>query len=295
VTTRILIASDLDRTLIYSRAALGFADDRPEPPLVAVEELDGRPISFMTLAAFDQLSALAADHLFVPVTTRTQAQLHRVQLGGLALPYQVAANGGVLLVDGVVDRDWSMAVTRAVGGVAPLTEAVATMAAACAGEWAGPPKIAESLFCYVVVDRTAMQAATLDDLREWARTAGWTVSLQGRKLYLVPRPLTKSAAVAEIARRAGSQLTLAAGDSLLDIDLLLGADRGVHPGHGEIAGSGWSALHVEALDSVGGRAGEDVVAWLAARASEHGDRHQLTSEGAVRVGAPTAGSAEEEL
>jgi hypothetical protein len=272
MTTRILFACDLDRTLIYSRAALGLAAELPAPPLVTVEELDGRPISFMTRAAYDELAGLAFDHLFVPVTTRTRAQLQRVQLGGPPPLYQVAANGGILLVDGVVDRNWSAAVTHAVSRVAPLTEAVAALSVACAEGWAAPPKIAEGLFCYVVVDRIAMPAAALDDLRAWARPAGWTVSLQGRKLYLVPGPLTKSAAVTEIARRAGSELVLAAGDSLLDIDLLLGADRGVHPAHGEIAGSGWSAPHVETLHSVGVQAGEEIVGWLSARASEHTGR-----------------------
>ena len=37
---------------------------------------------------------------------------------------------------------------------------------------------------------------------------GWQLSLQGRKLYWVPRALTKSAAVAEVARRVGADVDL---------------------------------------------------------------------------------------
>jgi hypothetical protein len=94
------------------------------------------------------------------------------------------------------------------------------------------------------------------------------VSLQGRKLYLVPTPLTKSSAVAEVARRTGTTFMLAAGDSLLDIDLLEAADRGVHPGHGEIADSGWSAPTVDALTATGLRAGEEILRWFAGRVAD---------------------------
>ena len=52
---------------------------------------------------------------------------------------------------------------------------------------------------------------------------------------------------------------LAAGDSLLDADLLLAADRGWRPGHGELADSGWAAGHVTALTEEGVAAGERIL------------------------------------
>jgi hypothetical protein len=265
---RVLIATDLDRTLIYSAAAAGLVgDDRPSD-VVTVEHLDGRPISFMTTVAAAMLAELATEQLVVPVTTRTQAQLARVRLPGPPPSYAVAANGGVLLVDGEPDSVWAETVRAAVGEAAPLDAAVAALTAVCNLGWAAAPRVAEELFCYVVVDRTAMPTGALARLTDWAHTAGWAVSLQGRKLYLVPAPLTKSAAVAEIARRAGIQITLAAGDSLLDKDLLLNADRGVRPGHGEIAESGWSVPWVDALPTFGIRAAEEILAWFAARVTD---------------------------
>lgn len=80
-----------------------------------------------------------------------------------------------------------------------------------------------------MVDRALLPDGWVKELSEWADARGWTVSLQGRKIYAVPRPLTKSAAVREVARRTGADLTLAAGDSLLDADLLLAADRAGAP------------------------------------------------------------------
>jgi hypothetical protein len=270
VTPRVLIATDLDRTLIYSAAAAGHVG--PSPDLVTVEYYEGRPLSFMTRRAAGMLAALATDQLVVPVTTRTPAQLARVHLPGPPSRHAVAANGGVLLVDGEPDPEWAEVVRAATGDTAPLEAALAELTDACAAFSARPPKTAADLFCYAVVDRTALPPETLERLTVWAGTAGWTLSLQGRKLYLVPSPLTKAAAVAEVARRAGTDLTLAAGDSLLDRDLLESADLGVYPGHGELADAGWSAPGVDALPTRGIRAGEDILAWFAARATGSQDR-----------------------
>jgi hydroxymethylpyrimidine pyrophosphatase-like HAD family hydrolase len=88
--------------------------------------------------------------------------------------------------------------------------------------------------------------------------------LQGRKLYFVPRALTKSAAVAEIARRTDAGPILAAGDSLLDADLLEAADRGIVARHGELVASGWTAPHVSVTSEIGVRAGEEIVRWFGA-------------------------------
>jgi hypothetical protein len=279
MTARVLIATDLDRTLIYSAAAAG--SDVPMSELVPVENLDGRAISFMTTAAASMLVELAAEHLVVPVTTRTPEQLARVRLPGGPPRYAVAANGGVLLENGLPDANWGHHVRTALRDVAPLDAAIAELAAACQPDWAKPARVAADLFCYSVIDRGAMLEEAVFRLSQWAAAAGWTVSVQGRKVYLVPAPLTKSAAVAEVARRAGTVLTLAAGDSLLDRDLLLNADFGVRPGHGELAESGWRTPSVDAVPVVGIRAAEQILAWFASGVQCH-------AAGVVSTSRPTA-------
>jgi hypothetical protein len=261
--TRALIATDLDRTLIYSAAAAGSV---PAAELVTVEHLDGRAISFMTATAAQLMARLSGEQMVVPVTTRTPAQLARVRLPGPSPRFAIAANGGVLLVDGRPDADWADYVQTAVGTVAPLDAAFALLTEVCNPDWAAQPRVAAELFCYVVVDRAAIPVGALERVEVWARSSGWSVSLQGRKLYLVPNPLCKSAAVAEVARRSGADVVLAAGDSLLDVDMLEAADFGVRPGHGEIAESGWTAAHVDALRASGAVAGEQVLRWFSDQA-----------------------------
>ncbi|MEU1283732.1 HAD family hydrolase [Kitasatospora sp. NPDC005856] len=269
----VLVASDLDRTLIYSERAMALAEpDRLAPRLLCVEVYQGRPLSYMTERAAGLLAELAREVCFVPATTRTPEQYGRVNLPG-PMPdwvpaYAICANGGQLLVDGVPDGDWRAEITaRIAAGSAPLEEVTRRLALCADPEWTHKRQVADGLFAYLVVERTALPQGWIEELTGWCAERGWSVSLQGRKVYAVPAPLTKSAALAEVVRRTGADTVLAAGDSLLDADLLLAADAGWRPGHGELADSGWTAPAVTALTETGVTAGEEIVRRFLAGAS----------------------------
>ncbi|MEU9133269.1 HAD family hydrolase [Kitasatospora sp. NPDC048540] len=269
--SRFLVASDLDRTLIYSNRALALEmPDRLAPRLLAVEVHDGRALSFMTEEAAELLVELTALATFVPATTRTRAQYERVHLPGPVpdwIPkYAICANGGHLLVDGVPDQDWQTEVRgRLAASCAPLAEVVEHLAITADPEWTHKRRVAEDLFAYLVVERADLPEGWLAELTGWSEERGWNISLQGRKVYAVPSPLSKSAALAEVERRTGAATVLSAGDSLLDADLLLAADHGWRPGHGELAEAGWTAPGVTALERIGVSAGEEIVRRMLAR------------------------------
>ncbi|MFF1644239.1 HAD family hydrolase [Streptomyces sp. NPDC058240] len=256
-----LVASDLDRTLIYSAAALQLAmPDAEAPRLLCVEVYDHKPLSYLTETAAALLDELAGTTVFVPTTTRTREQYGRIHLPGPAPRFAICANGGHLLVDGESDPDWQRQVARRLADeCASLAEVRAHLLAAADPAWLLKERVAEDLFAYLVVERPLLPEDWVKELGEWARTRGWTVSLQGRKIYAVPGPLTKSAAMNEVARRTGATLTLAAGDSLLDADLLLAADRAWRPAHGELGDTGWHAPHAEVTAAHGVAAGEEIL------------------------------------
>lgn len=265
----VLIASDLDRTLIYSAAALGLRmPDAEAPRLLCVEVYGHQPLSYMTETAAGLLAELAGGSVFIPTTTRTREQYGRIRLPGPAPRFAICANGGHLLVDGESDPDWQASVrARLAAASAPLEEVRAHLVGTADPAWLLKERVAEDLFAYLVVERALLPGAYVKELAAWAEERGWTVSLQGRKIYAVPKPLTKSAAVAEVARRTGAREVLGAGDSLLDADLLLAADRAWRPGHGELADEGWTAPHVTALEERGVAAGEEILRAFAARAA----------------------------
>ena len=257
----VLVASDLDRTLIYSSAALALTmPDARAPRLLCVEVHESKPLSYMTETASQLLAELGDAALFVPTTTRTRKQYQRINLPGPPPKYAICANGGHLLVDGVSDPDWrALVAARLADECAPLDEVREHLMATADPMWVRKHRVAEDLFAYLVVERELLPEEWVKELAVWAENRGWTVSLQGRKIYAVPKPLTKSAAMNELARRTGADLTLAAGDSLLDADLLLAADKGWRPGHGELADADWTAPAIAALPERGVLAGERIL------------------------------------
>ncbi|MCY7343577.1 MAG: HAD family hydrolase [Pseudonocardia sp.] len=260
-----VVCIDLDRTVIYSAAALDLrVPDADAPRLLCVELYRGAPLSFMTEPAATSLRALRDIATVVPTTTRTLDQLARVHMPGPPARYAIAGNGGLLLVDGVPDPDWTAAVRARLTGCAPLAE-VESHLRARGGTFVLTLRTASDLFCYAVVDRAALPDGWVDQLAAWCAPRGWTVSLQGRKVYAVPLPLTKSAAAAEVVDRCGGGPLLAAGDSLLDADLLTVADAAIRPAHGELADAGFTLDHLSVTRSSGVLAGEELLEWLRVR------------------------------
>ena len=263
---------DLDRTVIYSAAALDLnVPDADAPRLLCVELYRGAPLSFMTEPAAALLLALQSLAVVVPTTTRTPEQLARVHLPGPPARYAIASNGGHLLVDGAPDADWSATVRGRLTECAPLAD-VESRIRRRSGEFVLNRRTAGDLFAYAVVDRAALPEGWVDELAAWCGPRGWTVSLQGRKVYAVPRPLTKSAAAAEVRERAGGGPLFAAGDSLLDAELLAYADAAIRPAHGELADPNrmiehGTLDHLAVTKTTGVRAGEELLGWLHDRAS----------------------------
>lgn len=267
---RALLASDLDRTLIYSRAAM--TDEQVAGTnLLCVEYYDGSPLSYVTETAAERLRDLTTEHVLVPTTTRTPEQFRRIDLPGGPWRYAITSNGGAILEDGHLDMQWRNEVDRAVSaGGASLDEVTAELRRRISDDWVSKFRIADDLFCYLVVDVTAQPALFLDEWNAWCTARGWNVSQQGRKLYTMPDSVCKSRAVAEVRRRlvdageldAGAPV-LAAGDGALDAAMLEAADAAVRPRHGELELLDWQHPTVAVTDSRGIEAGEEILAWFA--------------------------------
>ena len=265
---RSVIACDLDRTLIYSAKALALAgDDADAPVLLVAEVYDKLPLSYLTVDAVALVQEMHHVAHVVPATTRTRAQYGRIRLP-IDPHFAITTNGAHLLVDGVSDEDYHCDVVAELdGSCAPLAEIREYLDAIADPGWLRKLRDAEGMFAYLVVERAELPASVVRDLSAWADERGWDVSLQGRKLYVVPKPLRKSRGLAEVMRRTGATFSTAAGDSLLDADLLLAVDAPIRPRHGELDDLGWTCPGLQVTTASGVLGGREVCARLLAAVS----------------------------
>jgi hydroxymethylpyrimidine pyrophosphatase-like HAD family hydrolase len=256
-----LVGFDLDRTVVYSAAALLLeGPDDQAPGLVVTEVYEGAPLSFMTRTAETALARLAERATVVPVTTRTVAQYRRIRLPLPATGWAVTTNGAVVLHDGVPDTDWTASLRAELERAsAPLPEVEDRLTRSLPAAALLRTRRAEELFVYAIVDRTALPDTAVADLATELAGLGWTVSVQGRKLYAVPVPIRKERALAAVAERIGATRTVAAGDSLLDRDMLAWADVAIRPAHGELDAAGWTAPNLLVTRARGVLAGEELI------------------------------------
>jgi len=104
----ILFASDLDRTLIYSKNSRG--QEVNEQDYAAVEWIDEKPTAFMTNRGLQLFQHIASSINFIPVTTRTAEQYNRITglFHTIEKPkYAIVSNGAVILENGNALTEWS--------------------------------------------------------------------------------------------------------------------------------------------------------------------------------------------
>jgi len=92
----------------------------------------------------------------------------------------------------------------------------------------------DELFYSIVVNRELMPQGMMLELESQLQELGWNCSMQGRKIYLVPNPVSKASAVQYVKDLAGARSVFAAGDSLLDEGMLMMAETAMAPNHGEL-------------------------------------------------------------
>lgn len=254
-----IFASDLDQTLIYSVRSKGEIELEDMLP---VELYEGRYISYMTKPAIQRLTELAGMMAFVPVTTRIPEQYNRIF--GIRErfnpPYVIVSNGGTVLHNGEVDQEWQGVVRDAVKQhCADHSEIAGLFAKISSTHWVKSNDLCDELFYSIVVERDRLPHEELESLRLQLAPLGWSYSLQGRKIYLVPEKVSKGAAIQYVKEKLGAAFVYAAGDSLLDESLLLAADYALSPVHGELGRFYSEHPHIRFTEARGALASEELL------------------------------------
>lgn len=254
-------ASDLDRTLIFSKRILdSYGSSGGEE---SIERLDGKPISYISPKTKSILKQINEEMLFIPVTTRTIEQYKRIDLfrEEIVPEYAITSNGGTILKGGVPLKEWSLYTHQLLKTCTPREEVMKKAANLDSG-WIKKIKLGDHAFFYIILHPQYFSTERLIELGSLMDRYGWQLSLQDRKLYFIPKVLTKWVAVHYLCEVLGMDDIFTAGDSMLDYELIVNATHGIAPLHGEVVETYPSISHTAVA---GIKASEEIVETVQSR------------------------------
>ena len=260
-----VIAADLDGTLVVNSRTVQRQADLFTMDTYATSS------SVMTKRAAVMVADLVAANRLLPVTTRTSAQYERMVWPGAGRPRAaVVANGAEIIVDGVKDLQWDAQVQDAMIACDWNPTRATSMLAALTSDQVRI-RLADGWFAFAVLPSAAeIDLDAIAMLNVHAASLGWTVSVQGRKVYLIPDGVTKQAALGYLQDQHGFDVVCSVGDSLLDAGMLDLAPHAARPEFGELARLGWvtpGMYVVTGADPV--KVAENVVLWATHQVTEH--------------------------
>lgn len=179
----------------------------------------------MTRRSLALLRQVKDQAVFIPTTTRTEEQYHRICLGVGNIEYALVCNGGVLLCSGQEDKTWYQESLKQIEGCQEELEKAAYKLTADTNRILEVRNI-RNLFLFT---KSAEPSRSVERLKKILNLSVVDVFCNGSKVYVLPRQLNKGLALRRLMQRLGGGATIAAGDSIFDIPMLNAADLALAP------------------------------------------------------------------
>lgn len=228
----VMFASDLDRTLIYSQKFINKGDEQVQ----LVEKKGDEKISYMLNSSIKMLKILSSKLLFVPVTTRSIEQYKRITVFQKEIKpkYSIVCNGGNIFIDGKLDENWNRTVFSNFNNEClNMNEVISEFNKIKSDLNIKMSREVDHLFFYCVL-KGDIPNEIIHQFSAWLQKNNWNMVLNGRKLYFIPKPVSKNKAVEYVAKREGVKNIITSGDSLLDYDMASISNLFISPQHGDI-------------------------------------------------------------
>jgi len=268
-----MFGCDLDGTLIYSYRS--FGKDKIDSPIRCIETNKGKELSFMTEKAITLLHELSEKMMFIPVTTRTSEQYNRISLfkDEIRPTYAVVCNGGVILKDGQIDQDWQEYIrTKISNNTISIADIKRKIEETSDAIWVESIRVVDRFFICLIIKPDSTPINILDEYSMWAEENNLLFSIQGRRVYFIPSFINKWDAVQYIAEKEDKKTVFAAGDSLLDVDLVEKSAFGLIPRHGSVAAK---HAHLGLTQNKGALAAEEIIEIILSKAAGFSFKHSL--------------------
>lgn len=194
---------DLDNTIIFSHRRKLIGEK------TVVEYLNGIEQSFMLTDTYIELQKQGRS-AFIPLTSRTLEQYSRISFfdDRCAPEYALIDNGGILLIDGVVDNVW---LNKTLSIISDKHKEMMRLADDI--KRFGSVKLQDDMILFLkpetdnVMDKIGYIG---DDFIKFDH---------GNKIYICPSELEKGNAIRRFVSEFGADLVISAGDSRVDISM----------------------------------------------------------------------------
>lgn len=208
-----IFATDLDRTLIYSNRAFDNNNH-----FICVEHINAKEITYMTQESISLLHKLKEKVMIIPVTTRSIEQFKRVTIVSDS-KYAITSNGGTILKNGKILKEWKRHISQQLKSIdfnEPLKHSPI------------PLTVIDDVFYYAVIENITPINEYLSRLPE-----DWHWTIQGKKLYIIPKIVSKENALRYLISLLNPTKTITAGDGQLDINFITLGDLQLVPEQSE--------------------------------------------------------------
>lgn len=228
---KILFATDLDRTMIYSSK---FLNDHFRNLVACVESHETKEISYMLTEAIEMRAILSQMLHFVPVTTRARHLYDRVHLFKDS-PFAIIENGATILRDGQTLKVWENHIqTYLLEG--DFQEKLNQMAQRLSSSNLTLPDTVQWIGDKFIMCKTDFADDMNQYLSEAVDDVHFNFTIQGKKVYIIPKEITKERALQFLEDFLETSYTIAAGDGKLDYGMLMHGDVAFLPGDAALLG-----------------------------------------------------------
>lgn len=217
-----IYATDLDRTVIFSSKFFSPS----EKNVTCVEYKGNKEISYMYNEALDLLHKLMEkkDLFLIPVTTRSLEQYQRVT-PFQKCKYAIVANGGIMLYNGEVFKPWQEHIKEILCKYQEYDNDVVEKLQKYQDYFDSDIRKVDDIFYFVKLqDNDDRNKELLKYLDIAIDKSLWNFTLQGLKLYIIPKEITKENALKFLKSYLNESFLITSGDGKLDKDFIMMGD-----------------------------------------------------------------------
>ncbi|WP_291582219.1 hypothetical protein [Clostridium sp. UBA6640] len=229
-----IYASDLDRTLIYSKKFFQEFKECDTNNLLIAEFKNHIPNSYISAKIENLLYEINKNLTFITITTRVQHQFKRIELfnSKIVPKYAVVCNGGVILKDGVPLHSWDKIIKEKLNKISPLTLMIRYCDFLINSSYIESYSLCEDLYlCAILKDRDLLDNTLIQKAQTICLDSDYTLIIHGRKLYIIPICINKYLPLEHIMDIENDYDLYSSGDSEFDLPMLINSTVGMVPKH----------------------------------------------------------------